>query len=88
MLATYISRRSKLNERTERIARQLPEYSSMSTGAFLIQLNPLTFKTKRASAPILTISTTLVSTQACFGGNLIVCLDAAKMARQNRAMLK
>ena len=52
----------------------------MSTGAFLIQLNPLTFKTKRASAPILTISTTLVSTQACFGGNLIVCLDAAKMA--------
>jgi hypothetical protein len=46
MLTTYISRQPKFNEKTERIARQLPEYSSMSTGAFLIQLNPLTFTPK------------------------------------------
>ena len=57
----------------------------------LILLTGLTFPTQeRASAPILTqIQRNLAShIQDCFGGKLIVCLAAAKMARQNRAMLK
>ena len=64
---------------------QLPKLTPL-----LILLRGLTFLTQeRVWAPFWPkFNKTWPRTQDCFGDKLIVCLAAAKMARQNRAPLK